>query len=132
MKKRIVIIVILTLFFITMGMVIFLIKPNNSSNVGEFDLTNYQWEIETYSISKNVGEINDPNTAILKAKELWLEKYSEVNNQPYNLINKKIVVLYDQKNACWCIKGTLPSNIAGAVPYALIQKDGKVLAVWMG
>ena len=100
-------------------------------NVEEFSLSSYQWEIENFPSDKNVGQVDDANTAIEKAQELWLEKYSIVNGQTYNPINgRKIEVSYDSENDCWHINGTLPPKSGGGVPHAIIQRDGKVTAVW--
>ena len=106
---------------------------NAEDNVLKFDLTNYQWGIENFPSDKNVGYVDNANTAIEKAKELWIEKYSMFGGQPYNpLDGVKIIVSYDYERDVWLINGTLPPDIDGVVPQALIQKDGKVLAVWMG
>ncbi len=139
MKNKI--IISITIFFVLAvigGVAIMLFSSKQPpktkpSDVGKFDLTNYQWEIETFPSDKNVGQVDDANTAIEKSKEIWLDKYNEVNGQPYNPINgRKIEVSYDSKKECWHINGTLPPDVDGAAPNALIQKEGQVLAVWMG
>ena len=43
---------------------------------GAFALSKYQEEIEASPSDRNVGQIDDAETAVAKAKELWLEKYS--------------------------------------------------------
>ena len=108
-------------------------SSENPNAIGEFRLSDYEWEMETYPSDKNVGPTNDAETAIQKAKELYFEKFGVMNGQPFNpLKNVEITVAYDKYNQCWLVSGTLPVEIDGAVPMALIQKDGKVLAVWMG
>ncbi len=105
----------------------------NPNAVGEFRLSDYKWEMETYPSDKNVGPTNDAETAIQKAKELYIEKFSVINGQTYDPLEYvKISIAFDENNQCWLITGTLPPDMFGAVPMALIQKDGKVLAVWMG
>ena len=133
MKKKPIILIAIGIVLAILGGVMFMLfNSNKSLDVGEFSLSNHQWAIETFPSDKNVGSIDDANTAIEKSKELWIEKYSVVAGQPNNPINgKPIKVYFDEKNDCWYVHGTLPSNINGAVPSALIQKDGKVLAVWM-
>ena len=50
-------------------------KGTKAHAVGNFDLSKYQWEIKTFPSDKNVGQVEDKNTATEKAKSLWLEKY---------------------------------------------------------
>lgn len=103
----------------------------NPSDIGDFSLADYQWPIENFPSDKNVGPIEDANMAIERAKELWIEKYSIVAGRPYNPINGlKIEVAYDTNAECWLMNGTVPPNRLGGVPYAIIHKDGKVIAVW--
>lgn len=134
MKNKIIILVAISLVLVVIGGAIFMLfSSKKQPDVGEFDLTKYQWEIENFPSDKNVGQVNDSNTAIEKAKELWIERFNTVGGKPYNPINgRKIEVSYDFEKECWHINGTLPSNVDGAVPQGLIQKDGKVLAIWMG
>lgn len=107
-------------------------KVSKAPDVGIFDLTEYQWEIKTFPLDKNIGQVDDKNVAIEKAKSLWLEKYGIDNGQLYNFINgRKIEVAYDFKEECWHIYGTLPQNTLGGVPHAIIRKSGEVLAVWI-
>lgn len=107
-------------------------KESKAPDVGIFDLTEYQWEIKTFPLDRNVGQVDDKNVAIEKAKSLWLEKYGIDNGQLYNFINgRKIEVAYDFKEECWHIYGTLPPNTLGGVPHSIIRKSGEVLAVWI-
>lgn len=131
MKRRIIVLVIIGVILAVIGGSI-IVLPNLKKQpyVDEFNLAKYQWEIENFPSNKNVGIVNNPNTAIEKAKELWIESFSSKSYNPIN--GRKILVFYDSSNECWHIKGTLPSNEDGAVPNVLIQNDGKVLAVWMG
>lgn len=107
-------------------------KEFKSHDVEIFDLTEYQWEIKTFPLDKNVGQVDDKNVAIEKAKSLLLEKYGIDNGQLYNSINgRKIEVAYDFKEECWHVYGTLPPNTLGGVPHCIIRKSGEVLAVWI-
>lgn len=132
MKKK-TIIILITVALVLLGvMIMMLINLNKSSKISEFDLSNYKWEIETFQSDKNVGKVNDSNTAIAQAKELWIEKYGTINGIPYDPTHgRKVNVYFDYSNDCWLIRGTLPPNTKGSVPSAIIQKDGTVLAVWM-
>ena len=133
MKNKIIILIIILIIF--GGLIIFFSskpKPNvEITDVEEFDLTNYQWEIEQFSLDKKVGLINDIDTDIERAKELWIETFNLINGNPFNPINGlPNEVFFDKKSDCWYIHGTLPENVDGGVPHALIQRDGTVLAVW--
>ena len=132
MRKKIIVFVAVGIVLATLGgAMIMVFNSNKTVYIGEFDLTNFQWEIETFPSDKNVGQVDNANTAIEKAKELWIEKYSVVAGQPNNPINEKpIKVYFDEKNGCWYVHGTLSRNQVGGVPHAIIQKDGKVVAVW--
>lgn len=100
---------------------------------GAFELSKYQEVIETFPSDRNVGQIDDVKTAVAKAKELWLEKYSTVYGQPYDPLNQgEICVAYDEKAACYHVYCDLPPETDGVAPNVLIGKDGRVLAIWMG
>lgn len=96
----------------------------NTPKVKTFCLTEYQWEIQTFSTDRNVGEVNDKNIAIKNAKSLWLEKYS------VDIPKTKIEVAYDSKEECWHVYSTQSPNVLGGVLHTIIQKNGEVLAVW--
>lgn len=100
--------------------------------VADCDITQLQEEIERFPFDRNVGLVPDAETAIARAKELWLEKYGVINGKPYDPTHGcPISVGYDAKHDCWAVNGTLPKNGMGAVPFAIIQSDGTVLAVGM-
>lgn len=133
MKRRIIVLVIIGVILAVIGGSI-IVLPNlkNQPYVDEFNLATYQWEIETFPLDKNVGQVDDKNVAIEKAKSLWLEKYGIDNGQLYNFTNgRKIEVAYDFKEECWHIYGTLPPNTLGGVPHSIIRKSGEVLASWI-
>lgn len=131
MKKTMLITLPIMLLF-GAGLIVFLdVTMYDRVVAGSFELSEYQWAVETFPYDRNVGIVENPKTAIEHAKELWIERFSPVNGKPYRLANsRKIMVLFDSENECWLISGTLPSYWDGGVPNAIIQKDGKVLAVW--
>ena len=104
--------------------VLFLKSRSEEVKVESFSMTNYQWEIQTFSTDQNVGEVNDKNTAIEKSKSLWIEKYSA------DIPNRKIKVAYDEKEESWHVYSVSPPNTLGGVLHTIIQKNGDVLAVW--
>lgn len=96
------------------------------TEIGEFDLSDYEYCIKEFPIDKNVGDASDPKELIKKSKEIWIEIYgkSVIWERPYK-------VFYDSNNDVWLIHGSLPSFMAGGVAYILVEKDtGNVLAVW--
>jgi hypothetical protein len=102
-------------------------KENKIENT--FDLSDYSWELENCGYEKNVGDVATKNIAIQKAKQLWEERFGDM----YMINNFPVAVAYDPKNECWRVNGTLKNNnIEGAVPCAIISKDGTVLALWIG
>ncbi len=78
MMKRIWVslLIIVLICIVAIISVLFLKSRSEDVKVESFSMTNYQWEIQTFSTDQNVGEVNDKNTAIEKSKSLWIEKYS--------------------------------------------------------
>lgn len=95
-----------------------------TQKVKTFCLTEFQWEIQTFSTDQNIGEVNDKNIAIKNAKSLWLEKYS------VDIPKTKIEVAYDSKEECWHVYSMQSPNVLGGVLHSIIRKNGEVLAVW--
>ena len=125
---------------------IFLIKNQSTDSSvidGQktFDMADYQNEIELFASDKNVGMIADEETAIEKAKALWVEEFGGVIGETHDTISdKKLEALFDSKNDCWLIKALPPEpkeesggyikiTLGGGL-YAIIQNDGAVVAVW--
>lgn len=138
-KKAIILIIILVILSILGGLMIMLSSPQKAQNtqeqltieVGKFDLSEFQWDVDTFPSDKNIGSVDDYSVAIDKAKELWVEEYSMLGGQAYNPINgETIKVRFDEKNDCWLVYGTLPENAVGGVPHVIVKKDGNVIAVW--
>ena len=132
MRKKLIISIAIGTVICALGcMFIILCDSNQPLDIKEFSLLNFQWEIETFPSDKNVGQVDDANTAIEKAKELWIEKFSVIGGKPYDPVDlRKIEVAYDSTEECWHIYGTLPKNTLGGVPHAIIRKNGDVIAVW--
>ena len=128
MRKRILFAVILCLVVVFLYFLGF-----QKFTTEEFNMLDYENEIEMYSSDKNVGEITDKKTAKQKAKELWCEEYSFIEQNTLSLVNaENINVLYDDKNDCWHIYGVVPKKFDGASPHALIKSSGEVLSIWIG
>ncbi len=131
MKKKFIIVTIVCVVIAILGGIVVLLFSSNKPNVGQFDLSNYQWAIDKFPLDKNVGKVDNAETAIEKAKEVWIEKFNTINGETYNPINgKPIKVYFDSKNDCWYLHGALPKNWIGGVPGILIKSNGDVLAVW--
>lgn len=127
-RKNVFLIVIIVVFIGGLLSLLFLlnrpVEPDTSK--GEtFSITEYQWEIQTFSTEQNVGEVNEKNIAIKNSKLLWLEKYD------VDIPEKNIKVACDTKEECWHVYGTLTPNALGGVLHAIIRKNGDLLAVWI-
>ena len=139
MKKRkytmIVIVLIILILLMIFGKKLYAkYKEPEIVELGNFNLADsqYQWGIENFPSNKNVGPTENAETAVKKAKNLWIEDLSMWVGKNRNPINgRAIEVSYDSKNECWHVNGTLAPNVWGSVPNVLIKKDGTVLAVWM-
>ena len=93
--------------------------------------TEYEFEIGVFPLEEeiNVGEVNDIETAVERAKELWDRRFPEGN---YNAKGwEKIQVFYDESENCWLVSTELPSYIDGVVPCALFRSNGEVLEVFL-
>lgn len=124
MKKKVALFaIIMIVLAVICGFIIALFGLNHQPDVGKFTLTEYQWEIENFPSDKNVGKVDDENTAIEKAKEMLSEKYGDTDG-------KKMNIEYDSESGCWHVYGSVSPKELGGVPHAIIQRDGKVVAVW--
>ena len=98
-----------------------------AAQVKNFDVSEYQYEIERFSSEKNVGSIANSKDAIQKAEVVWIEIYGEdvEEEQPYQ-------ASYDDQNDVWLVEGTLKGlRHKGGVAKILIEgQSGDVLAVW--
>lgn len=128
-KRKHVVLIVLILALIG-GLISLLFLFNKSvkpatPEVETFCLTQFQWEIQTFSTEQNIGEVDDKNIAIKNSKSLWLEKYS------VDIPEKNIKVGYDTKEECWHVYSVPPPNVLGGVVHTIIRKNGDLLAVWI-
>ena len=132
MKKKTVVCMAVIAAIIAVGSTVFMLyRSNQPYKVKTFALLSYQQEIEAFPSDKNVGQIDDADTAVEKAKELWIDAFSAVGEKPYQPAARgKIEVSYDSDEECWHINGTLKPDTLGGVPHAIIRKNGNVIAVW--
>lgn len=91
--------------------------------VGTFQLAKYQWYIDTFPASENVGPVVDPDSAIQKYFDLCSEKLDK------DMQDKRIEVFYDFENDCWLIQNWTHPDYVGGVYYAIIHKNGDVITV---
>lgn len=127
MKNKIIILIAIGLVLAVIGgAIIMLFNSNKQPDVGEFELNKYRWEIETFPSDKNVGQVDDANAAIEKAKELWIEKYSVVGGQPNNPINgRPIKVYFDEKMIVGMCMVLYPKIKSGDIHTPSSKKTGK-------
>jgi len=124
-KITICIFLIMLIFF---GGIVWCTKQSKTNDkVGDFNLSDYEGFIQKVSSYESVGEVSDSKEAKEVARDIWVKKYGESEIKKM----KPILVAYDYNSNVWLVKGTLPSNWIGGVPYILINKeDGKILGVW--
>ena len=105
--------------------IVILVACKNTQEILDFNLSDYQLEIESFPYGENVGIVKDSNDAKNKAEEIWIKLYGESvkKEKPYQ-------VFYDKQNDVWLIKGIQKAKVKGGVAHILIETDGKVLAVW--
>ena len=110
--------------------VTFLSCSQKNAEVGKFSIDDYSYYIENFATDINVGKIENAETAIKKAEELWLETYGEEtlkDEKPYR-------AFFDEENKCWYIKGTFEQPLfgskTGGVAKVIFDSEGNVLALW--
>lgn len=134
MSKKVILAITAFAVILLCAVILWQVKITKDSKivVRDCNITNYQRVIEEFPFEGNVGPVPDAETAVTKAKELWLEKYGVISGKPYDPTGgRPIMIGYDAKNDCWVVNGTLPKNAFGVVPFAIIQGDGTVLAMGM-
>lgn len=134
MSKKVILAITAFAVILLCAVILWQVKITKDSEivVRDCNITNYQRVIEECPYEGNVGPVPDAETAIARAKELWLEKYGVISGKPYDPTHGcPIMVGYDAVNDCWVVNGTLPKNGMGVVPLAIIQGDGTVLAMGM-
>jgi hypothetical protein len=135
--KKLIPIFTLVVLAITVGTVVLMYNPKKEPDVvyiGSFHLSEYQRDIDSFPMERNVGNVEDYLTAAERAKEIWIEIFgTESNGEPRDPTRgRPVLVYYDADNECWLVRGTLPPNpnLLGGAPYTIIRSDGEVLAVW--
>ena len=92
--------------------------------------TKYEFGISVYPLEEeiNVGEVNDKETAVERAKELWDRRFPEdwCNSESW----EKIQVSYDESENCWFVRAKYPVDRDGEEPCALFRSNGEVLEVF--
>ena len=79
-------------------------------------------------LSDNVGSVDSAAAARKAAVKVWNEIYGKHHiegEKPYK-------VKYDAEHEVWHVNGTLHGASLGGVAEILIEKNGKIIAVWHG
>ena len=122
--KNLVIFIIVAVFL--SGAVLLL--PVRDFKVESFSIDEYEYYTSGFSSGRVLGPIDDANTAVSKAKEVWREVYGNTVT-----IGKSCSVLFDEENQIWLVHCRVPILNWKCGPYILMQKsDGRVLALWNG
>lgn len=127
MNKQIITLCIIFALLIV-GTITLLFYSQKEPRIENFDFSEYEWVIAQSPSDIVLGPIDNATEAKKKALAIWIEIYGEkVNNK------KPFIVSFDEQHGIWMVRGSLPPNYLGGVPYILIQKEsGKVLAIWHG
>ena len=123
MMKKTTFFVIGAAVFVVLALSFLAFQLIKTPEVGAFSAQEYQRELETFSSTSDVGELDTPQKAMKQAKALWEEKGFEP-------ATKRIEIAYDQEAECWHVYSKPKANTLGGVAHAIIEKDGMVLAVW--
>ena len=128
MKKRLkFLILFFSIIFVVLMTIFFCSKSKRQvDTVENFDLKNFQYEIEHFPSEMFVGEVKNKKDVIEKANVIWLEKYKVDAENSF----EEIKVEYDLKEKCWHIFGVKSKDYYGGVLHTLIRENGEVIAVW--
>lgn len=127
-NKACIIIAIFILIIACLGVAFIAIIKNKSPDIKSFDVNEYQYYINNFSVEDNLGLITDSKDLLKKVEAIWIKTYGRhvKNQKPYK-------IFYDKENSVWLVHGTLQSNISGGVAYILVDNNtGDVLAIWHG
>lgn len=101
----------------------------NNEKLNDFQAGNLMDYNNYLNLNKDnpaITYVPDAKTARELAEVILYPIFGESINK-----RKPFIVEFDDKNQVWIVKGQLPQNYDGGVPYIIIQKnDGKILAVW--
>jgi len=125
-SNRIILIVLFATVLAGLLYILFLFpksKGLDAISAETFSIEKYQWEIKTFSVNKNIGEINNENDAIEKAKSIWNEKY--------NVDINTVELSYDYEEECWHINSMWEQDMVGGMYHVIVRKNGDVIAVWV-
>lgn len=74
MRKKLIVRIVIGIVICALGGMFFMLCDSNQPHdIKEFSLLNFQWEIETFPSDKNVGQVDDANTAIKKPRNYGLK-----------------------------------------------------------
>jgi hypothetical protein len=95
-----------------------------------FSVEDYEWYIENFPASGNIGDIQDEEFLIETAKELWNEKYGVIQGQVQDPTGGcEVKVFYDESYDYWLVQGTLPPYSTGMVPFLIVSGNGDLIAI---
>lgn len=131
MKNKLFLTIITILIFTIVGVGVYMsffkdTKSEGSETVGKFNISDYNYFIESFPYEKVLGPLDSVQLVKENAEIVFIEVYGEEikDKRPYS-------ISFDENNQVWLVQGSLPEKWVGGVPNILIQKsNGKVLAVW--
>jgi len=91
-----------------------------------FNINNYEQQIEENSLMRRVGLITSQEQALIEARKIFAEFYSQVD-----LAQKPLLTFIDHENGAFLIVGGLSEQSVGGETYVIISIfDGEILALW--
>jgi len=105
----------------------------NNPRIEEYCLTDYRSVIERFPSDECLGAIDNIETAKESVNQLLERHYGKDILQKY----KYAIIAYDNESDTWRVSCSLISPIErlygrriARTPSAIVQSDGKVLAIW--
>ena len=94
----------------------------------DFDVVEYEKEIEHFASNLSVAAVGTPEQAADEAVRIWNEHFAGAMAE-----FDAVIVCKDANNDYWHIYGQLPPPppvIAGGEPHIIIHTNGSVAAIW--
>lgn len=127
MKKKKVWIICSSVLLIGGVIITWFLLVNNQ--VEKFCVSDYQKYVDAGHRDEPlmIEPVTDSKSLKAQVETLWPKVFGQ---DVFQNIEKEVLVYYDPKNDAWLVKGVLPENYLGGVPYMIVQSNGKVLALW--
>jgi len=132
-RKKIVIGCILSICIIVVAIFVLINIGKETPKLDSFNYNFYVLYINNSTIENlNVGPINDKETAISKAEQVWELNFGPEKLEQIRVNEKPYSVFYNPDKKMWLVQGHMEPNTLGGVASVIIGDNGKVYAAWHG